>query len=402
VKKIYVHHPFTESLFEILFHNTTDKEWSISDDKTGYVNLKYNSQRYHIEFTKEIHDNADGKHILSFYELYRSMIHKTDERVSDINQHRSIIIDIKNVLRRMDEWIGDKKDWWVDIIFGESFHEFNDSDVNTILKSWTNHTLLTELLYFNNSIPNNLFLLTQTLMFWNKKTNLMVYRDYGKLHKMINHPYPLGFQIKRHRRRRLKIGRLLAKTNTYVSQTRWVDEIIKHPDSYFKPIDGAHINELIGKSEFENRFLSYMVADRVGMDIFFLLYPKARIQILDETQSSDVYKTTNRINILFLSEKTWGMLIGNIGFIPTHTFVLDFISKKICDKPYPFYDEIKYVESDSYKLVEWICQVGNDEDKIQQIESWVTEIHETLIHNILNENSLLDNIEYKQEKNKLL
>lgn len=400
--KIYIHHLFSESLFEILFHNTENKEWFIRDDKTGYVTLEYKSQKYHVEFTNEIHDKQDGRHIISFYQLYRSMIDRDDDRILDINQNRKIIVDIKNILKRMNEWIGDKKGWWVDIIFGESFHDFNDSEVSDILKSWTNHTLLTELLYFNNSIPNNLFLLTQTLMFWNKKTNLMVYRDYGKLHKMIKHPYPLGFQIKRHRRRRLEIGRLLDKTNTFVSQTRWVDEVISHPDSYFKPIEGAHVNELIGKSEFENRFLSYMVADKVGMDIFFLLYPQARIQILDETQSSDVYKPIDRINILFLSEKTWGMLIGNMGFIPTHTFALDFISKQILGRPYPFYDKIKELESDTPKLVEWINQIGQDEDKIQEIESWVSEMHDILMNILLTENSILNNIEYKQEKSKLL
>jgi len=399
--KIYVHHPFSEDLFLRLFHNTQNKIYNIKESE-GTVTFTYNNIQIESVWTYDLTDYKDGFHFISFSELFNSFFElTTDKRInytedlplrgktSQLTQLKTITI----VLNQIDEWLKGKSNWFISLIWGENLFTLRDKNITNTIRNWTRHNLITELNPVEVNLPNNNFCLTNTLMFWNQRTDIMIYKDYGKLHNQIKHQYRYGYQIKRHRKRRLEIGEKLDKKLTHVSQTKWIDELIEIPENTYKKIKGAKDNDLVGKYDFDNRFKSYVKANKVGLDIFFLLYPKGEIQILNETLDSFF---SGPFPITSLSEKTYGFLVGNIPFIPTHSFVLDFIKKCIYDKEYPIENEIKTSETNTTLLTSLIHSLTKEER--EEIKKWTKTIHKKLIKRLKHENSLLEVLQNQNQK----
>jgi hypothetical protein len=95
----------------------------------------------------------------------------------------------------------------------------------------------------------------------------------------------------------------------------------------------------------------------------------------------------------YLSEKTYGMVLANIPFIPTHTYPLDILEKTLGVDKYPFYDDIKNSIGKIDNFVNFIEKFFiNYDDNLKLCKNWVDICHNTLIKKINSENSFLSSI----------
>jgi hypothetical protein len=111
------------------------------------------------------------------------------------------------------------------------------------------------------------------------------------------------------------------------------------------------------------------------------------MHILSETWD---YKEGDYVSI-YLSEKTYGFLLANIPFISTHSYPLEIIKKILQVNQHPFYNEIKTINGDTKKFVDFVEIFMKDFDKNYSLcKEWTQNVHDTLIKKIESENSLLD------------
>ena len=123
------------------------------------------------------------------------------------------------------------------------------------------------------------------------------------------------------------------------------------------------------------------------LDYMLRILPMAKMHILSETwdYSEDSYTSQ------YLSEKTYGFLLGKIPFIPTHSYPLDIIQKMLQVSPYPFYEEIKSINGNPKKFVEFIKKfMENFDTNYKLCKEWIEVVHDLMMKKINTENSLLD------------
>jgi hypothetical protein len=258
----------------------------------------------------------------------------------------------------------------------------------------TKHYIITDNIPFKSTnLPNNIFYsLTNTLFFWNTRTDILVYYEYGNnIHPNLNYKYLFNYNIKKHRKRRVEIGKLLNKQYTFVSQTDWNDKFeTTNNKTNFDKIEGSFYNNLNSDIDFFNPYDSYFDPTKVAMDLYIRLLPKGRLQILDETFGDGaLWKISQYI---YLSEKTYGLILANIGFIPTNYYILQCIYKILPNVPkYPFDEEIKKHEVSPESFVEFLDTFyKNQLEYVPLVEKWVQSVHNLLINKLKNTNSFLD------------
>jgi hypothetical protein len=404
VIKIYLHHRYSDYLFKTLGHHSEIIEKNINGDGEGNILFKYKNDLWEFIFNKEVNYNIDGYHLIDVGEVYMSIRRGDDIKFNNIQFTDSYYENIYRILVNINDYISRGGKWIITFFLGEKlfFDDINSANpiyekLNAQMHKFTKHKLFTDNIPYNTKIKNHIFPLSSVVMFWYFRTKLLLYKEYGNLHQIIPHTYLWGYHIKRHRHRRLEIGRLLDKSKVFVSQTDWNDVLVPDFKNLFEksnitPIDGAYYNNLVGDNDFDNKFNGYIEADKIGFDLFFSLLPKGRGVIIDETWGDSF-----NFKIQYLSEKTYGMILAKIPFITTSLYPLDLIRFAIGGDYHPYYDKIKSLETNTQKLVEWINSL--EDVDIQRCQSWVNDIHDLLYSSIYQTNHFLENINNKVETN---
>lgn len=414
--KVYVHHRYSNSFFKRIAHNTTDRVFQIKEDDLGIVYCKYKNQPYEFHFTLDMEDYQDGINFFSILELKKEVYNNifrdgefsiTDEKRSSENKPTPIYFVICKLLEKTFDLVKTYKNWYIDITFGEKLLWFDISNqvnlfeknthfvlIYKLINKFRNHIILTDNISLNSKLPNHIkYLLTNTIFFWNERTDILLYYEYGKhIHPKLNFDYLFNYNIRMHRTRRKKIGYALNKEYCFVSQTDFIDEYenynVNKPK--FELIENAYYNKVYNETDFYNALDSYYSMYKVGLDLYLRLLPKGEIQILDETLHSE--KIENYLQYLHLSEKTYGLLLANISIIPTTTAVIDALYFVIPNCPkYPFENEIKQYQKTPETFVKFIDIFYENRENYKIIlKNWTNEVHTTLMKTLETENSFLD------------
>lgn len=378
-------------------HHSDIIEKNINSNGEGNILFRYKKDEWEFIFDKEINYEIDGYHLIDLQQSFMSTRAGDDYKFKDLQFSEVYYQNVHKVISRIDEFASKGGKWILTFFLGEKLF-FDDivsanpiyNKLSDTMHKFTNHKIFTDNIPYKTHIKNHIFPLSSVIMFWYFRTRLLVYKEYGNLHKIIPHTHLWGYHIKRHRHRRLEIGKLLDKNKVFVSQTDWNDELIPNFRNLFErsnisPIEGAYYNNLVSDNDFDNKFNGYLEPDKIGLDLFFTLLPKSKGVIIDETWNVHRYK------INYLSEKTYGMILAKIPFITTSIYPLDLIKFAIGGEEHPYYENIKELESNTPKLVEWINSL--DESDIEVCQKWVNDIHDLLYRKIYRDNDFLDNIE---------
>ena len=259
---------------------------------------------------------------------------------------------------------------------------------------------------FTNNID---YLFTQTIFKWNIIAGIRWFKEYESLSKLITHPYNFGYFIGRKTPLRVGLGNLLSE-HEYCFVNHWNND-----DYNPSTMKCTHLNDLYGKNDFDNlvdifpsilnaKSLPNILNDKKdagpkcwSMDYFFRLLPKVKVLILDETHSD----VTEKRDVNFLSEKTFGTILANVPFIPTNVHTLDMIHQIIEIKSYPFYSEIKEISANPQLINNFIVNFNKNFDiNYNIIKEWSNSLHNIVLDRLYNENSLFEY--FKNNSKKLL
>ena len=82
--KIYIHNYFSNTIFNIIASNTTNRVYNIIDD-IGDVICYYNEIKIHLVFNPVFNDNIDGQHIIDIFNI--SLNSKKYENFKELPVH---------------------------------------------------------------------------------------------------------------------------------------------------------------------------------------------------------------------------------------------------------------------------------------------------------------------------
>ena len=242
--------------------------------------------------------------------------------------------------------------------------------------------------YISNDIRNK-FLLTQTIFAWNEYANIRIWKEYENVHHKINHNYKLGFFFSRITNYRSSlVNELKDNTDIFINQFGLYNHSTK--------IDGVtqhNIRQPI--NDFDN--IKLLTDSAFPLDFFFRVLPKTKAVLSIETLKTESDYT-------FLTEKTYGLIIGGIPFIPIHTFILDMIQSIGFNTLHPFDAEIREFDNSIKKTSEFIKTYLKDEpNNYHKLVIWVNQLKAYMLSRLYSENSLLDNLRFfKKEPLSLL
>jgi hypothetical protein len=408
-KKIYIHHYFSKTLFYKLAHNSSNKTFDIQSDNTGVVKCDYNGYNFHFIFNPEINDNTDGVHLIDFF----SVLFQKD---FDSNYKGLKIVDSEDVpiLERINELISDKKNWIITLFRTERILADYDKMVDTydyinplqsLLLKLSNHNIVSDNLFLNDSIhfkyPHIHYAFTNTIWQWNELIGIRWYYEFKSIFEKLNFDYDLMYSVRNHKDHRFYILKGLSEMNNSRILLQRTDSM---PGSLgwglfndrLNNMPNIKLNSMLGEYDFDN-LSSIKYQDGITYDLFFRLFSKAKVQVLDESWawSNDTFQNQ------YLSEKTIGMVLMNVPFISTHIYPIDFLSK-ILDLPtHPFYNDFKNHSGSSELFVEFVDKFMNDFDNnYLLIKDWTTICHNKFLEKLNMNNDLLDMIisDFSKEK----
>jgi len=240
-----------------------------------------------------------------------------------------------------------------------------------------------------NEYKNN-FILTNTYFYWFRKHNYRIAYEFKDIHNKLSYPYKIGYLIYRNDGVRAEIAKKLNDI-----EDCFVSQLVDKNEEVDLCFDGIKLNKLHSDLDFDNLIYTkylYDVKDNYELilDMFFRLFPNFEVVISDETFARDgVSDFTHG----YLSEKTWIPLLANMPFLTTHTYPLDCIQKMFNVNKHPFYNDIKEIQGNPNRLVNFIKYfLQNYDDNVLKLRNYTQEVHEILINRLRNENSLLEKI----------
>ena len=404
--KIYVHHAYTLPLFYKIAHNTTNRKDTLIDNK-GSVFCTYNNLDLEFVFDDIIHHNTDGFHIFDTREYFR---------IKSNNYRKVTNADKNRIYSEMYSTLNGIQNWIILFLYTEKIFTKNDEidiqykkDINEdyIELLQLNNTIITDQFFLDKELektqyPTHNFVLTNTLFHWNEWASIRFYYEFKNIFEKLNQPYDIGFSVYFHKVERVELACSLAKLNNpkiFISRKSPMKKVIDyrvHPtpeimDAY----PNIFVNDKIGNNFNDISFIAQR-STRIGLDLFFRILPMSKVQIIAESwdwNKSD-YKSA------FLSEKTYGMILANIPFIPTHTYPLYIIQQLLNIDEYPFYNKLKKCRGNIPEFTNFINEfMENFEDNLKLIKDWTNEAHIQLMNKINVENSLLELISNNTIKN---
>jgi hypothetical protein len=397
---IYVHHFYTNLLFQKLFHNVKDKEIFEIDNTNGAIReitFNYNNHSFKVIFNPEIIDD-EGLHIIDYFGALRQrgQGHTLFEN-TEMNGSESFA-----VLERIVELIEDKKNWIITLFRTEKLFILNDNtkvklggteqigETEQKILKLSNHQILTDSVFIDELVKNkylnvhNAF--TNIIFQWNELISIRWFYDYKNIAETNNPKYKLGYSVRRHKPYRIKLAKRLSKIDdVFVSQTNSINE----PNSmtYYEKIDSIYFNDIDSEIDFQNiRGIDNLT---IGLDFFLRILSMYKLQICDESWSDNASNYTSQ----YLSEKTIGLILANVPFICTHSYPYDCLTKLIDAPKHPFYEESKKYQGNVDLFVEFVETFLSDFDRNYKLcKDWVEECHNIFMDRLHNENSMLDMI----------
>lgn len=397
---IYVHHYYTELLFQKFFHNVKNKKiFEISNTYGAIkeITFSYHNVDFKVIFNPELNDN-DGIHIIDYFGILK----QRGQRGILLENIPTVGSESLSVFNGICNLIRDKKDWIISVFRTEKLFILNDNwkirtggteqiaESEKLLLELSNHQILTDNVFIDESVknkyPNIHHPFTNIIFQWNELISIRWFYDYKNISDAINPKYKLGYSVRRHKPYRIKLAKTLSKIkDVFVSQTNSINE--PHSMTYYEKIDNIYFNDIDSEIDFQNiRSVNNLA---IGFDFFLRILPMYKIQICDESWSDNVSDFTSQ----YLSEKTIGLVLANVPFICTHSYPYDCLSKLMNAPKHPFYDESKKYQGNVDLFVEFVELFLSDFDKNYKLcKDWVLECHNIFMDRIHNENSMLDMI----------
>ena len=412
LQKVYVHHYYTKSLFYKIAHNTLDRKYNLNKN-IGSVFCNYDNVEIEFIFNPELNDNEDGYHLLDFLTILSQL--NTDEKFSSIdcinkkkgdNAHRGKwgaefgINDIP-IMKWIANTLENRKGWFIFLLRTEkSFIQYDLPtywqilDLENQIRRLKNHRIFSDNFFINKIIeekyPNHTFLLTNTIHQWNELLSIRWYYEFNNIYQKLNPPYDLCFSMRYHKKNRTQLIKSLAnlKNNRiFLSRTDNCknNEFFKE-DLELKKYNNINISNWEG-NDFDD--IEWIENIEHYLDYIMRILPMSKLHILSETWDWFNGEITSN----YLSEKTYGMVLANIPFIPTHTYPLDILEKTLGVDKYPFYDDIKNSIGKNDNFVFFIEKFFiNYDDNLKLCKSWIDTCHIALMKKMNSENSFLSSI----------
>ena len=397
--KIYVHHYYTDILFQKFFHNVKNKRMSEIDNLEGAIReitFEYGGKEFEVFFNPEINDN-NGLHIIDFFGALRQ---RGQDRNFDGIEHRGS--DSFAIIERIADLIENKKNWVVCLFRTEKIFIKNDNtrvktdgtsqieEIENQILRLSNHYVLTDNIFTNKIVlskhPNLYNPFTNIIFQWNEMISIRWFYDYKNISDSIVPKYKMGYSVRAHKPVRVKIAEELTKIDDiFVSQTNVIEKDSVQPK--YRKIEGAFLNDYDSEIDFQN--LRIVTNITVGLDYFLRILPMSKIQICDESwahNSADYHSQ-------YLSEKSLGLIIANVPFVSTHSYPYDCLMDLIGIRKHPFYDESKLYQGNPKLFGDFIRTFLSDfENNYQLCKDWITECHNIFIDRLHKENTMLDMI----------
>ena len=417
LQKVYVHHYYTKSLFYKIAHNTLDRKYNLNKN-IGSVFCNYDNVEIEFIFNPELNDNEDGYHLLDFLTILSQL--NTDEKFSSIdcinkkkgdNAHRGkwgaeFGINDVPIMKWIANTLENRKGWFIFLLRTEkSFIQYDLPtywqilDLENQIRRLKNHRIFSDNFFINKIIeekyPNHTFLLTNTIHQWNELLSIRWYYEFNNIYQKLNPPYDLCFSMRYHKKNRTELIKSLAnlKNNRiFLSRTDNCknNEFFKE-DLELKKYNNINISNWEG-NDFDD--IEWIENIEHYLDYIMRILPMSKLHILSETWDWFNGEITSN----YLSEKTYGMVLANIPFIPTHTYPLDILEKTLGVDKYPFYDDIKNSIGKNDNFVYFIEKFFiNYDDNLKLCKSWIDTCHNELMKKMNSENSFLSSI-YNENK----
>ena len=244
---------------------------------------------------------------------------------------------------------------------------------------------------------------SNTMWQWNELIGIRWYYEFKTIFEKLNFDYDLMYSVRNHKTHRFEILKglsklnndklLLQRTNSMPGSLLY-DEFATELDSY----SNIKLNSIYGKTDFDN-ITTIDYQSGITYDLFFRLFSKAKVQVLDESWAWCDEEFQNQ----YLSEKTIGIVLMNIPFISTHIYPIDFLTKMLNLSPHPFYDDISKHAGKSKLFVKFVEKfMNNFDENYELIQQWTTECHTKFINKLNTDNDLLDMVIddfFKQDSN---
>lgn len=397
--KIYIHHLYKKTLFYTICHNTYDREFNLFNDE-GVIKCKYKDNDIEFIFKNEISFEEDGYHILDFYSAYN------DSKIGEVKrdttfmerEHQQILqtfIKLLNGCPSQQKWIityfkTEKILHSIDTI------NFNVSskieEIESLLSQLNNHHIVNDNLFLDKNIsnifPNFHFSFTNTFYHWNHFLNMRWYYEFKPIFDKLNFDYDLAYSVRNHKGFRvdlinelklLNIDRLYLQTSDTLGNNRWFQKFGKNVSNEIL------CSSIYGNNDFDD--ISYLENIINGLDLFFRVMPKAKMQILCESWSGNNQDFKSQ----YLSEKTLGFILSGIPFISTNDYPLIMIQEILEVPNHPFFNESKKFRANSKLFANFVNDfMKNFEKNYKLCKEWSDIVFQKFINKIETENSLLD------------
>jgi hypothetical protein len=407
ILKLYVHNYFSNNVFTNIAVNTTNRIFNI-DNKIGDVFCEYNSNKIHLIFNPEFNDNDDGYHIVDIFDISVNSIDYKEFKHLQLHNTKfafdyTILITFLNKLYQL---IKTKKNWIIlNMTTEKQFFEYENIPKNDVFlkvdncyNQFKNHKIITDNIIINDYIDkkcsNYHFTFTNVIMNWNSQFGIRYFYEFKNIYDKLNFEYDLVFSARKLKEHRIELLINLKKLNNNKIYLQYSDATMEYEYSFSdfnikskKLLDNdIQLNSKIGNVDFDNlNNIDYN--DRLGLDLFFRLLPKAKMQILDEAWAF----VNDALISNHISEKTIGLILAGIPFISTHEYPLDILQKIFKLEPHPFYNEIKKSRIDRNYFITFIKEfLNNFEENYILCKTWTDSYHTAFMNKINNENSLFD------------
>jgi len=419
-----VYHEKTEQLVHYLTHNTENRQ-----ELGNLVRCTFKNHELTFQFLSEPdYSNDNVYHIIIKMYAFPSQLHedpyfflnKVDEYrdILEMGYPNNVEAEYDIILNNIDL----SKKWILLWSYGENvfsrvgFNEWYKNSQMQKLSILTNKTnffidnIECSDIYSVNDFGFNFNLktaFTQDIYMWNVTAGVRWAYEFKNIFKNLIPEYQFCLALRNPKPHRLEFFKQLDSLNNphiYLSQYELLfkqnsgkpistfpeltwdgyrDEINKLKNVHWNLIDDEN-DDFANLDAVGNRDIS-----RFEFDYYFRILPRAKVQILEETMTlQQDYKIPQ-----FLSEKTYILLLANVPFISTHHYPFDVIKKIILDIDYPYYDEIKEIDSSRTKLKEFVQKFSENFDEMYPpIVEYTNKVHEALLYKLKNNNSLLESI----------
>lgn len=395
--KIYVHNFYSDLLFTKLAHNTINRVFNI-DSKTGSVTCRYNNLDFEFVFEPKLNDNGDGIHIIDFYAILKYEKSKDFLDLNNLNCKRDDVC----ILNRIIELLKGKKNWVIlffrteKILSKIDVPDFLDSELDNIFEQLKDHIIVNDNFFLNKSIeslyPNFFYTFTNSFFQWNEMAGIRWFYEFKDIFKNLQKPYDIGFSVRTQKFNRKHILTNLSKEKDYNIFLSYSD--FNRSPPFYKNFDefknlGIYFNSRNGSNDFEN-IESIPNFVPIGMDLFFRILSKSKMQVLDESWAWVGRDFTHQ----YLSEKTIGLILSEIPFISTHAYPLDILEQVLNIERHPFYDESKKANGEANKFCKFLLKFLDDFDKnYEMCLQWSQKANIRFEQVLTTENNLLEIIQ---------